>query len=268
VSNTYYQHFVSIDLMNLPTEGQCITSVSVDPRNANNVVVTLGNYGNDNYVLYSNNVLSANPTFTSKQANLPKMPVYSSLIEMTTGRVIIGTEHGIYSTSNIANANWIEDSHSLGDVPVMELKQQLLSHEDMQTVNVTDEGIFTTNYPGVHNTGIIYAATYGRGIFRCENYKQESGAGVPETPEVAETMVTMYPNPVQGEATVSFEAIGGNVSYQVYDMAGRLVMNQNLGNFAQGSQEVRVNMSELSSGSYILRLTQGSNTSCAKFLVY
>ena len=267
ISDTTGAYQVTTTEITMPTN-QCVTSIAVDPRDANKVVVTLGNYGNDAYVLYSTNALAEEPVFTAKQGNLPKMPVYSSLIEMTTGRVIIGTEHGIYSTSNIANATWIEDSHSLGDVPVMELKQQLLSHEDMQTVNVTDEGIFTTDYPGVHNTGIIYAATYGRGIFRCENYKQESGTGVPETPEVAETMVTMYPNPVQGEATVSFEAIGGNVSYQVYDMAGRLVMNQNLGNFAQGSQEVRVNMSELSSGSYILRLTQGSNTSCAKFLVY
>ena len=267
ISDTTGAYQVTTTEIAMPTN-QCVTSIAVDPRDANKVVVTLGNYGNDAYVLYSTNALAEEPVFTAKQGNLPKMPVYSSLIEMTTGRVIIGTEHGIYSTSNIANATWIEDSHSLGDVPVMELKQQLLSHEDMQTVNVTDEGIFTTDYSGVHNTGIIYAATYGRGIFRCENYKQESGAGVPETPEVAETMVTMYPNPVQGEATVSFEAIGGNVSYQVYDMAGRLVMNQNLGNFAQGSQEVRVNMSELSSGSYILRLTQGSNTSCAKFLVY
>ena len=52
VSNTYYQHFVSIDLMNLPTEGQCITSVAVDPRNANNVVVTLGNVFRQRYPSY------------------------------------------------------------------------------------------------------------------------------------------------------------------------------------------------------------------------
>ena len=267
ISDTTGAYQVTTTEITLPTT-QCVTSIAVDPRDANKVVITLGNYGNDVYVFSSTNALSEEPTFTSMQGNLPKMPVYSSLIEMTTGKVIIGTEHGIYSASSVTSTTWVSDSHAMGDIPVMELKQQLLSQEDRQTTNVTEEGIFVTEYPGVHNTGIIYAATYGRGIFRCENYKQESGTGVPENTEVAETSITMYPNPVQGEAMVSFEANGGNVSYQVFDMTGRMVMSQNLGSFAQGNQEVRVDMSNLSAGSYILRLTQGSSSSVAKFLVY
>ena len=267
ISDTTGAYQVTTTEISLPTT-QCITSVAVDPRDANKVIITLGNYGNDTYVLYSTNALSDEPTFTSKQGNLPKMPVYSSVIEMATGDVILGTEHGIYSTSNIASPNWISDSKILGDVPVMELKQQLLSQEDKQTSNVTQDGVFITEYSGVHNKGIIYAATYGRGVFRCENYKQESGAGVPDMP-MAETTVSMYPNPVQGEAVISFNVNGNaNVSFQVFDMTGRMVMSQNMGRLAEGSQEVRVNMSELSAGSYILRLNQGSNSSCAKFMVY
>ena len=267
ITDTTGAYQVTTTEISLPTT-QCITSVAVDPRDANKVIITLGNYGNDTYVLYSTNALSEEPTFTSKQGNLPKMPVYSSVIEMATGDVILGTEHGIYSTSNIANPNWVSDSHILGDVPVMELKQQLLSQEDKQTVNHTQDGDFVTDYPGVHNTGIIYAATYGRGIFRCENYKQESGYGIKDT-QMAETTVSMYPNPVRGEAVVSFNASGNaNVNFQVFDMTGRMVMSQNMGRFAEGTQEVRVSMSELSTGSYILRVSQGSNNSCAKFLVY
>ena len=267
ISDTTGAYQVTTTEITLPTT-QCITSIAVDPRDANKVVITLGNYGNDTYVLYSTNALSDEPTFTSKQGNLPKMPVYSSLIEMATGDVILGTEHGIYSTANIASPNWVSDSQIVGDVPVMELKQQLLNQEDMQTSNVTDEGVFVTEYPGVHNTGIIYAATYGRGIFRCENYKQESGAGIDDN-TIAETTVSMYPNPVKGEAVVSFNVNGdANVSFQVFDMTGRMVMSQNLGRFAQGNQEVRINMSNLSAGSYILRLNQNSNSSCAKFMVY
>ena len=253
----------------LPIDGQCVTSVTVDPRNANNVIVTCGNYGNDNYVFYSTNALSDAPVFNSVQGNLPKMPVYSSLIEMATGDVILGTERGIYRTDNIASAQWTPDSHMLGEVPVMELKQQLLYHEDEKTVNITDEGAFVTEYPGVHNTGIIYAATYGRGVFRCDNYKKDF-ASVPETPAVEETTtISMYPNPVHSEATVSFNMVdNGNVSYQVFDLTGRMVMNQNAGRFAEGQQEIRINTENLSTGSYILRLNQGASTSCVKFLVY
>jgi hypothetical protein len=157
----------------------------------------------------------------------------------------------------------------MGEVPVMELKQQRLYHEDEQTVNITDEGAFVTEYPGVHNTGIIYAATYGKGVFRCENYKKEFES-VPETPAVVETVtVNMYPNPVRGEATVSFNMVdNGTVSYQVFDITGRMVMNQNAGRFAEGQQEIKINTENLSTGSYILRLNQGANTSCVKFLVY
>ena len=242
--------------------------MSVDPRNANNVVVTLGNYGNDNYVLYSNNALSANPTFTSKQANLPKMPVYSSVIEMATGDVILGTERGIYRTKTIVNPTWAADNQMMGEVPVMELKQQLLYKENEQVVNVTDEGIFVTEYPGVYNTGVIYAATYGRGVFRCENYKKEF-TPVPETPAVENVTISMYPNPVSDQATVSFNLeSNANVSYQVFDMTGRMVMSKNVGQFGEGSHQVTINTENLSTGSYILRLNQGASSSAVKFLVY
>ena len=248
----------------LPTEGQCVTSVAVDPRDANKIIVTLGNYGNDTYVLYSNNALADEPVLASKQANLPKMPVYSSVIEMTTGQVILGTEHGIYTSTSMSSPNWKADSKCLGDVPVMELKQQLLSADDQIEVNETEEGTFTTIYPGVHNKGIIYAATYGRGVFRCENYK-ETGDGVPEMPVANETTVSMYPNPVQGQATVKFNANGKElVSYQVYDLMGRMVKNVTLGSYSDGEHEVSVDMSDLSAGSYIMRV----NNSCVKFVVY
>ena len=254
----------------LPTDGQCVTSIAVDPSNANKVIVTMGNYGNDMYVLYSTNALSEAPTFVSKQANLPKMPVYSSVIEMNTGHVILGTERGIYRAKDINYPNWVADSKMLGEVPVMELKQQLLYEDDKYVVLVNNEDTIINVYPGVKNTGIVYAATYGKGIYRCENYKVHTGYDVPETPAtVTETSVNIYPNPVSSFAKVSFEAKGNaNVSYQVYDLTGRLVMNQNLGRLTEGAHEIEVNASNLSAGSYILRLTEGTRSSSVKFLVY
>lgn len=249
-------------------DGQCITSIAVNPKDANKVIVTLGNYGNTNYVFYSSNATSSEPTFTAKQGNLPAMPVYSSLIEMETGHVILGTERGIYRCKNIGNAEWTADSQILGEVPVMDLKQQLLFHEDEQTTNVTEEGTFVTVYPGVHNTGVIYAATYGRGVFRCENYKKDFES-VPENEEPVAISVSMYPNPVAGQATLSFNVEeSANVSYQVFDMTGRMVMNQTVGRLNAGEHQVNINAENLSSGSYILRLSQGANSASVKFLVY
>ena len=58
------------------------------------------------------------------------------------------------------------------------------------------------------------------------------------------------------------------VSYQVYDMSGRMVKMETLGNFAQGKHEVNVSMNDLAKGAYVLRLNAGSNTSSVKFMVF
>ena len=188
---------------------------------------------------------------------------------METGDVILGTERGIYRTDNINNPTWNNDGTAMGEVPVMELKQQILFHEDEEISNVTEEGVFVTVYPGVYNTGIIYAATYGKGIFRCENYKKDF-ASVPENPSVDNNVeVSIYPNPVCSQATISFVLNEScNVSYQIFDMMGRMVMNQGLGRFTEGEHQVNINAESLSAGSYILRLNQGANNASVKFLVY
>jgi hypothetical protein len=156
----------------------------------------------------------------------------------------------------------------MGEIPVMELKQQRAYKEDAISINHTDEGDFVTEYPGVKNTGIIYAATYGRGVFRCENYKRDF-ASVPENTTDDNVIVSMYPNPVSSQATLSFDLKEScNVSYQVFDMTGRMVMNQNMGRMSEGEQQISINAENLSSGSYILRLNQGAKNNSVKFMVY
>ncbi len=262
----------------LPVDGQVVTSISIYPDDANKIVVTLGNYGNESYVLYSDNALSNNPTFEVKQGNLPAMPVYSSVYTSTydgasNGHVLIGTDHGVYRTTNIAASSpeWTLEAANMGDVPVMDLKQQLMYQEDKSVTVVLDSiTTVTTVYPGTNNQGVIYAATFGRGLFRCETYRQHSGTSVPETPVVVEnSKVTMYPNPVRDAAKVCFELVDNtNVSYQVYDMSGRMVKTEVLGNFAEGKHEVNVNMNGLAKGAYVLRLNAGSRTSSVKFMVF
>ena len=269
----------------LPVDGQCVTSVSIFNEDNNKVVVTLGNYGNDAYILYSDNALADEPTFVVKQGNLPKMPVYSSVftvyrhtneegvVDVEEEHVLIGTEHGIYRTTDITAASpvWVADGFLMGDVPVLDLRQQNMSHPDQQVVTVIDSVTTVTVYPGVRNQGMIYAATYGRGLFRCENYRvQYSGASVPETPaEVVKSNINMYPNPVRDAARVSFELKNSaTVSYQVYDFSGRMVKTERLGNYSEGKHEFNVSVDGLAKGAYVLRLNAGSQTSSVKFMVF
>jgi WD40 repeat protein len=272
------------EVLEMTISEQCITSVSVFNEDNDKVVVTLGNYGNDSYILYSNNAMSAEPTFVSKQGTLNKMPVYSSVYTVyryededgftyEEEHVLVGTEHGVYRTTDI-NADpviWVADEFLMGDVPVLDMRQQNMSHPDQEVVKVIDGVATVTVYPGVRNQGMIYAATYGKGLFRCENYRvQYSGTNVHETPaEVAQSTVTMYPNPVRDAAMVSFE-LNDNaaVSYQVYDFSGRMVKAERMGNYGQGKHEINVSVDGLAKGAYVLRLNAGSKTSSVKFMVF
>ncbi len=245
---------------------QAITSIAIDPQDANKVVVTLGNYGNEDYVFYATDGV----TFTSVQNNLPKVPAYSSLIENTTGLVMIGTEKGIYTSEDMTN--WTADN-AVANIPVMEIKQQLLENHDSKYVYLIDEVGDTTSiqYPSISNNGIVYIATYGRGIYKCEDFVQGTGESIVEntTNSTDALEMNIYPNPVVSEATINFNVeTAATVSYQIFDLTGRMVQNATLGNYGQGSHSVNFNVNGLSNGTYIVRVQAGTTSNIAKILVY
>ena len=245
---------------------QAITSIAIDPQDANKVVVTLGNYGNDDYVFYATDGV----TFTSVQNNLPKVPAYSSLIENTTGLVMIGTEKGIYTSEDMTN--WTADN-AVANIPVMEIKQQLLENHDSKYVYLIDEVGDTTSiqYPSISNQDIVYIATYGRGIYKCEDFVQGTGESIVENTTNSTNALEMniYPNPVVSEATINFNVeTAATVSYQIFDLTGRMVQNATLGNYGQGSHSVNFNVNGLSNGTYIVRVQAGTTSNIAKILVY
>jgi hypothetical protein len=250
---------------------QAITSVAIDPQNPNNVMITLGNYGNEYYVLMSNNALSANPSFVSKQGNLPKMPVYASIIEMNHSNVaVLGTEQGVFYCENLYESpNWQAGQGGMGNVPVFDLKQQLINKTSDTTQLIN--GIETTviEYPGTNNFGIIYGASFGKGLFRCNQYRK--AVGVEENPFITVNQgisVGIYPNPVVNSATLSFEiASSGSVQYSIYDLAGRLIQNVQLGDYRQGLNQATFNTGSLKAGTYVLKITSESKTGVIKFLV-
>lgn len=250
---------------------QAITSVSVDPSNPNNVIITLANYGNDHYVFGTTNALDANPIFTSRQGNLPKMPVYSSILEMSnSGVAIIGTEFGVYQTSNVfaTTPSWTPDQN-MANLPVFDLKQQLInkSSDTLQLVNGPE--ITVKNYPGTNNLGIIYGATFGRGLFRCNDFRKPVGIEEPQFPVAKSFSIHFYPNPARETSYIDIILTrAGNVDLGIYDFQGRLISNLSLGLLSAGSHHQAINTSGLKAGSYILRVDSPEGSKSAKFLVY
>ena len=249
---------------------QAITSIAIDPTNNNNIIVTLGNYGNDNYVFKSTD---GGNTFESIQGTLGRFPVYSSVIEKYDNEkdvIIVGTEYGIYVSEN--NGETWEKSGNVS-CPVMDLKQAVMeNHDDIIDVLYDEMGVPTyIVYPGISNEGMIYAATYGAGIVTCANYKQTSSEFDVDEIEAVDNniQINVYPNPVKGNAQFTFNlAENANVSYQIYDLSGRMVANNNLGFYSRGEHSVTFNADDLMTGSYIIRVQAGDKLNTAKFLVY
>lgn len=243
-----------------------ITSIAVDPQDNQHIVITLGNYGNNDYVYNCTNSLDSLPTFISVQGNLPKAPVYSSLIEMNnSGMVILGTENGIFVSDNVASATWSKDSGPMGTIPVFALKQQTLDFPGLYVPN-PDPNIPGVNYPAFTNYGVIYAASYGRALWASNSY-----VGIKDTPgsnQYDNLSLKLYPNPVSESAKIDITLPKqANVSIEVYDYSGKLVLNQNYGRLSNGNQTVSLTCTSLPEGSYFVRVLANNQMATTKFIV-
>ena len=244
---------------------QVVTSLYVDPEDPNRVIVTYGNYGNSNYVFYTEDALDQSPVFVSKQGNLPHMPVYSSVIEMLDSKLaIIGTDLGIYKTEDITadDVVWQEADMGMGKVPVLDLKQQTVKQESVTLDNGTEQIV----YPGALNYGLLYAAAYGRGIFRCDNFRQPVGIGEVYSDNNSNGLnAYIYPNPVNENLNLELKTkVKGDVSIDIYDITGRNVLTKNL----TSAQKFTINVTDLSRGAYFLVIKNSKRIETLKFVKY
>ena len=255
-----------------PISTQAVTGISIDPNNSDHILVSLGNYGNSNYLYRSSN---GGTSFTAC-TGLPQVPVYSCLIANTYDddnqmMLMAGTEIGLYASAN--GTTWTKT----GEVscPIMDLKQAVQVNHDAKIDVLYDEMGAATYviYPGVENQGTIYAATYGAGIITCDDFRiapvieednEEPTVGVTEVEDL-----NIYPNPVrdfaQFDITVDNNA---SVSFVIYDLSGRTIANGNLGTYSKGTHTLNVDTKDLARGSYIIRVKAGDKTETGKFLVY
>lgn len=236
--------------------GRYITSIAVDPNNDNHVIVTLGNYGNTEYIYRSTNALSQFPTFTPIQGNLPAMPVYSAIIEMNnSNRVILGTELGVFTTENLSSSpSWVAENTGLGSIPVMMVRQQTVSRPWIE------------NFTGVNNYGAIYIASHGNGIFENRMFVGFDG---PDTPggKIAQKF-NVFPNPVKNEINFILNVQENQpIRAEILSLKGNTVKVVDLGNVAYGEQSFSIPAHDLITGTYLLKVTYGSKVEVAKFVV-
>ncbi|MCC6720653.1 MAG: T9SS type A sorting domain-containing protein [Bacteroidia bacterium] len=233
--------------------GRFITGIGVDRNDANRVLVTLGNYGNSSYIYFSENALSAVPTWVSVQGNLPKMPVYDAeFIYDNNNMVVIGTEFGIWGTENIkgSSVSWVEQNTGLSSskpfprVGTFELRQ-------------------VENKPGDIGS-VIVAATHGRGIWETHTLF----TGIKNFDGSIKVNINAFPNPATENTTVQFSINQkDNLNLKVVSLSGKIVYEQTLNNQLPGLKKIKINTSDFSSGNYIIYISGSKQKGSTKIIV-
>jgi hypothetical protein len=228
--------------------GRQITSISVDPNNYNNVVVTAANYGDyANYIATSTDATTSF-TFSSAQGSgataLPLGPVFSSCMPIgaPSGTILAGTQYGIWSSQNFGNT-WAFDNNGLADVAIMSIRQE-----------------------PYYNSSALYVASYGRGLWTSYTLTNPTGINIVKGQTV--NNLNVFPNPLSGTGHIQYTlAKEGNVVINLYDITGKLVRNIADENMIAGPVNIQFNAADLVSGTYIVEVIQGQNRSTAKLAV-
>ncbi|MCR4659910.1 MAG: T9SS type A sorting domain-containing protein [Bacteroidales bacterium] len=264
-----------------------VSSLSVNPNDGTDELLITFEHFNDSYanIAYVANASdSATRTIATKPLANAGLPVYSAMIECTTGDVYVGTEDGVFKASSAsfrsATPTWNTYGQFKG-VPVTAIVQQtrdlpVIHHVGHTGVNADSMLFAKTKWPYA-----IYFGTYGRGVFLDmsmvtdttneisdpEDYRDSTNA-IPCVNNIGNNRISIFPNPAVDNATVEIDlSAAGTAAIAVYDLAGRRVLADNLGRMGEGLHTYRLDCSKLAPGMYLVNLKVGNNTSAAKMVV-
>ncbi len=121
----------------------------------------------------------------------------------------------------------------------------------------------TINYTATANT--YYARVVGwNGAFNatsCYTLKVQLGTASREEGLITAGNVTAFPNPVADKVTIRINDLQGSAAIRVFDMYGRMLMQQN-----SGQPLTQLDVSKLPSGLYMIRVINGGKESILKIV--
>ena len=179
--------------------------------------------------------------WVSKEGDFPDIPVKAIMMNpLNNDEVIIGTQLGVWSTSNFKDTEptWLP------------------SFNGMSNVKVTSFSLRTAD-----NT--VLASTYGRGMFTGQFSAAGAVASVSDVLTATEPF-TVYPAISEGKFTVFAKNTLGKAKINIFDISGRQVYNANLDFGLQEKQEVSLNVS---SGIYFVNLTDETGKKSSKKII-
>ncbi len=243
-----------------------VTGIAFDPQDGNNMIVTLGNYGITSHVYRSTNalvdtghhvVLEQIDGVASGANFLPNTPVYDAIIDRNDPNIVlVATELGVFATENAFTPNaadivWTEENGGMGRVPAVDLEQMTFNWAQ-----------------GAVNEGKIYLGTHGRGIFEADKL-----VGIDEKISSKDNSkgnsdnLKIYPNPIAEFVNIEVKGqLEANSQIRVFTISGQLIKEFSNLSLEFGNNVVRLDLSDLDNGTYVVQHINGDNAYAARLI--
>ncbi len=278
---------ISGDLTNGSGTGNygTITTLAVAPSN-NNYIYS----GSDDGKVYVTK--DAGTTWTNISAGLPVLWATFIKTDRTNPEIAYmgfsGYRYGvkdahIYKTTN-AGASWVRISNNLPQVPVNDLEidpvtvSNLFLATDIGVYYSTNDGttwaklgtkmpsavVSTLNF-GV-NTRQLYAATYGRSIYKLDlqglalNSNQFAAAGVKQS----NISIALYPNPATDYAMINLKNNMHGTLINIYNNNGKLVSSEKM---EANVLQQKINLQNTAKGVYYVTCITGNTKTNTKLII-
>ncbi|WP_299522762.1 T9SS type A sorting domain-containing protein [Winogradskyella sp.] len=212
----------------LNLSGAWINEIAVHPTDPDKVVIATTN--NEKVYLSTDGALS----WASIRWDLPNFSS-QALAWQDNGEdgLYVGMNYGVYYTDNTLGNTWVPFNNGLPNVRINELE-----------INTADNR--------------IYAATYGRGLWRSNVYNSTLSVSDLEFNDLL-----MFPNPAAGEVNLKWNKLE-DVSIRIYDAQGKIVF---YGKKVNLFNEFKIDMSSLDSGLYFVKLNSNNGEITKKLIL-
>ena len=212
----------------LPT--RYVSQIAVHPDNDDIAFVAFSGYGVLDYTPHVYFTSDGGSSWTDISWNLPDIPVNDIIFHSELEALIIGTDMGIWINFDYENANW----QALGTGQPNSIVSDLRWHAP---------------------TNVVYAGTFGRSIYSIDMSEvSDTSVGITDS-DVQPFRVKIGPNPSSGSVMLSWDWIGVEEAViNISDLQGRNYLNRRFDSTGGNNFMTTLDLSELPSGTYIIRL--------------
>ncbi|MBS1493660.1 MAG: T9SS type A sorting domain-containing protein [Bacteroidetes bacterium] len=226
-----------------------IQRVKVHPRNQNTIFALTSGTNSVSHKIFRSTNLGVNWTNITG-TGLDDVPMADMIAHPTDpNKFYVGTQgFGFFGTTN-GGTNWYPWNNGA-----------------QKSVRVTEMAFIDSGFVSDHF--IIYAATYGRGVYIRDLSDDPSGIGSNNTVVDSYQLRQNYPNPFNPTTTIEFNMKkSGIAKMEVFDLTGKLVATIVDGYRQEGRQNAKFSGYGLASGVYFYKFTADSFTDIKKMML-